>query len=82
MQTLKQFALTFAVLGPTLAQEAPLTFGPSAFTAPGTFPTSVYSKYFNSPTATSAQVQPVISDPVLVRCQVVLFAPEVHECNI
>ncbi|KAF8495085.1 sphingomyelin phosphodiesterase [Gautieria morchelliformis] len=65
MQTLKQFALTFACLGPTLAQEATLTFGPSTFTAPGAFPTSAYSKYFNSPTATSAQVQPVISDPVL-----------------
>ncbi|KIJ54050.1 hypothetical protein M422DRAFT_73723 [Sphaerobolus stellatus SS14] len=38
---------------------------PLTFTAPGAFPTSVYSKYYNSPTATSAQVQPVISDPVL-----------------
>lgn len=31
---------------------------PSTYTAQGAFPTSVYSKYFNSPTATSAQVQP------------------------
>ncbi|CAL1693975.1 unnamed protein product [Somion occarium] len=38
--------------------------GPSAFTAPGAFPTSVFSHYYNSPTATSAQVQPIISDPV------------------
>ncbi|KAJ3489575.1 hypothetical protein NLI96_g2003 [Meripilus lineatus] len=38
--------------------------GPSAFTAPGSFPTSVYQHYYNSPTATSAQVQPVVSDPV------------------
>ena len=64
---LKQFAIT---LGSTLslvqAQNTSLTFGPSAFTAPGVFPTSAYSKYYNSPTATSAQVQPVISDPVLV----------------
>jgi hypothetical protein len=37
---------------------------PSTFTAPGAFPTSVYNTYYNSPTATSAQVQPVISDPV------------------
>ncbi|KAH7914741.1 Metallo-dependent phosphatase-like protein [Hygrophoropsis aurantiaca] len=37
---------------------------PSNYTAPGTFPTSVYAQYYNSPTATSAQVQPVISDPV------------------
>lgn len=40
--------------------------GPSAFTAPGAFPTSVYKHYYNSPTATSAQPQPVISDPVSV----------------
>ncbi|OJT08975.1 hypothetical protein TRAPUB_109 [Trametes pubescens] len=38
--------------------------GPSVFTAPGAFPTSVYKHYYNSPTATSAQPQPVISDPV------------------
>lgn len=68
MLTLKQFVLTFAWFSRTLAQEATLTFGPSTFTAPGAFPTSAYSHYFNSPTATSAQVQPVISDPVLVRC--------------
>ncbi|KAL0951686.1 hypothetical protein HGRIS_008364 [Hohenbuehelia grisea] len=37
---------------------------PSTFTVPGAFPTSAFSKYFNSPTATSAQVQPVVSDPV------------------
>lgn len=34
----------------------------STFTAPGKFPTSLYSKYYNSPTQTSAQVQPVITD--------------------
>ncbi|KAF4604855.1 hypothetical protein EYR40_003637 [Pleurotus pulmonarius] len=37
---------------------------PSTLTAPGPFPTSLFSKYYNSPTVTSAQVQPVISDPV------------------
>ncbi|KAH7923902.1 Metallo-dependent phosphatase [Leucogyrophana mollusca] len=37
---------------------------PANYTAPGAFPTSVYAQYYNSPTATSAQVQPVISDPV------------------
>lgn len=31
---------------------------PSTYTAPGAFPTSVYSEYYNNPTATSAQVQP------------------------
>ena len=40
---------------------------PSTFTAPGTFPTSVFSKYYNTPTATSAQPQPVVTDPVTVR---------------
>ncbi|KAJ3845321.1 sphingomyelin phosphodiesterase [Lentinula raphanica] len=39
-------------------------FPSSIFTVPGAFPTSVYSKYYNNPTQTSAQVQPVISDPV------------------
>ncbi|KAF9486347.1 Metallo-dependent phosphatase [Pholiota conissans] len=38
---------------------------PSTFTVAGPFPTSVFSKYYNSPTATSAQPQPVVSDPVL-----------------
>ncbi|KAH7917911.1 sphingomyelin phosphodiesterase [Leucogyrophana mollusca] len=36
----------------------------SAYTVPGAFPTSVFASYYNDPTATSAQVQPVISDPV------------------
>ncbi|KAF9235985.1 sphingomyelin phosphodiesterase [Melanogaster broomeanus] len=36
----------------------------SAYTAPGEFPTSVYQSYWNDPTATAAQPQPVISDPV------------------
>lgn len=70
MLTLKQLVLSFTWLGTAVAQET-LSFGPSTFTAPGAFPTSAYSHYFNSPTATSAQVQPVISDPVLVRCFVV-----------
>ncbi|KAJ7597385.1 Metallo-dependent phosphatase-like protein [Mycena floridula] len=42
--------------GPTFAALS------STFTAPGKFPTSLYSKYYNSPTQTSAQVQPVITD--------------------
>ncbi|KAG9308177.1 sphingomyelin phosphodiesterase [Chiua virens] len=37
---------------------------PSAYTVPGAFPTSVYGSYWNDPTATSAQPQPVITDPV------------------
>jgi hypothetical protein len=43
------------------------SYGPSSYAPPGTFPTSLYSSYYNDPTATSAQPQPVISDPVLVR---------------
>jgi hypothetical protein len=39
---------------------------PSSYTVPGAFPTSLYSHYYNNPTATSDQPQPVISDPVTV----------------
>jgi len=44
-----------------------LSYGPSSFAPPGAFPTQLYASYYNDPTATSAQPQPVISDPVLVR---------------
>lgn len=37
---------------------------PYSYAVPGAFPTSLYSHYYNDPTATSAQPQPVISDPV------------------
>ncbi|RDB29530.1 Sphingomyelin phosphodiesterase [Hypsizygus marmoreus] len=40
------------------------SISPSTFTVPGAFPTSVFTKYYNNPTATSVQVQPVVSDPV------------------
>ncbi|KAF9469756.1 sphingomyelin phosphodiesterase [Collybia nuda] len=53
---------TLAILQVSLALAASLA--PLNFTVPGAFPTSVFSKYYNQPTATSAQVQPVISDPV------------------
>ena len=53
------------------------SFGPSAFTAPGAFPTSLYKSYFNSPTATSVQPQPVISDPVSVSGNSTDF---IHSC--
>ena len=43
-----------------------LIYGPSSYAPPGAFPTSLYNSYYNNPTATSAQPQPVISDPVLV----------------
>ena len=58
-------AIAFSV--PAVAEPVTIDgLGPSAYTAPGVFPTSVYKHYYNSPTATSAQPQPVISDPVSV----------------
>ncbi|KAI0304073.1 sphingomyelin phosphodiesterase [Russula brevipes] len=47
------------------ASAASLSYGPSSYAPPGAFPTSLYSSYYNNPTATAAQPQPVISDPVL-----------------
>ncbi|KAF9236005.1 sphingomyelin phosphodiesterase [Melanogaster broomeanus] len=56
---------TFLVLACFQAAFSVATDGiPSEYTAPGTFPTSVYDTYWNDPTATSAQPQPVITDPV------------------
>jgi hypothetical protein len=40
---------------------------PSSYAPPGAFPTSLFESYYNDPTATTAQPQPVVSDPVLVR---------------
>ncbi|KAJ7492100.1 sphingomyelin phosphodiesterase [Mycena latifolia] len=37
---------------------------PSAFTVPGAFPTSAFTKYYNNPAGTASQVQPIIKDPV------------------
>ncbi|KAI6009217.1 sphingomyelin phosphodiesterase [Pisolithus marmoratus] len=51
--------LCFATIASVVAGEDVLT----AYTAPGAFPTSVYKSYWNDPTGTSAQPQPVISDP-------------------
>jgi hypothetical protein len=56
--------VVYAVLA---LQSSAVTYGPSSYAPPGAFPTSLYSSYYNNPTATSAQPQPVISDPVLVR---------------
>ncbi|KIY52639.1 sphingomyelin phosphodiesterase [Fistulina hepatica ATCC 64428] len=36
----------------------------TAFTAPGAFPTFWYPSYYNNPTGTASQVQPIVSDPV------------------
>ncbi|TFK56749.1 sphingomyelin phosphodiesterase [Heliocybe sulcata] len=48
----------------TVAAQSTFAIQPSTYTVPGAFPTSLYSSYYNNPTATSAQVQPVVSDPV------------------
>ncbi|KAJ3988481.1 sphingomyelin phosphodiesterase [Lentinula detonsa] len=68
-QLLSPMALGLLVLSSCLLPSLTLAasssgFPTSIFTVPGAFPTSIYSKYYNNPTATSAQVQPVISDPV------------------
>jgi hypothetical protein len=39
---------------------------PSTYTVPGAFPTSAFTSYYNVPTQTASQVQPVIKDPVTV----------------
>ena len=63
-------AASLAALG--LLANAASGIETSTFTVPGAFPTSVYQNYYNSPTATSAQVQPIISDPVTVRLVLLL----------
>lgn len=59
--------LVFAAVATRAQAGTSLTYGPSSFAPPGPFPTSLYKSYYNNPTATAAQPQPVISDPVLVR---------------
>jgi sphingomyelin phosphodiesterase len=63
------------VAAATHAQAATLTYGPTSFAAPGSFPTSLYQSYYNNPTATAAQPQPIISDPVLNK----VFPPELTD---
>ncbi|KAH8112141.1 Metallo-dependent phosphatase-like protein [Phellopilus nigrolimitatus] len=57
------FLLLLALAGAGRAQPRG-AFGPAAYTALGRFPTALYGSYYNDPTQTSAQVQPVITDPV------------------
>ncbi|KAJ7157142.1 Metallo-dependent phosphatase-like protein [Mycena filopes] len=47
-----------------LSSSLAATSAPSAFTAPGAFPTSLFTKYYNDPKQTASQVQPIIADPV------------------
>ncbi|KAH7929501.1 sphingomyelin phosphodiesterase [Leucogyrophana mollusca] len=60
---MKRFIITALALLRVVAASDAAGFN-SAYTAPGTFPTSAFASYYNDPTATSAQVQPVVSDPV------------------
>ena len=59
--------LAWASAATQVPASTPLTYGPPSFAPPGPFPTSLYKSYYNNPTATASQPQPVISDPVLVR---------------
>lgn len=55
-----------ATVSAQISSGSSIILGPSTFTAPGRFPTSLFKHYYNNPTATSEQPQPVITDPVLV----------------
>lgn len=57
-------AVGVCFLAGVVAAQTPL--GPSEYTVPGVFPTSVYESYYNDPTATTAEPQPVITDPITV----------------
>ncbi|KAI0739329.1 Metallo-dependent phosphatase-like protein [Irpex lacteus] len=46
--------------------EDTVELGPSAHTGPAVFPASVFRHYYNNPTATAAQPQSVVTDPILV----------------
>ncbi|KAI0727851.1 sphingomyelin phosphodiesterase [Fomitopsis betulina] len=46
------------------AQSTAASPPPLAYAVPGVFPTSVYGAYYNDPTATTAEPQPIITDPV------------------
>jgi hypothetical protein len=73
------FKLFACAAAATQAQAASsLTYGPPSFAAPGLFPASLYSSYYNNPTATAAQPQPIISDPVLVRIYTVFVNRYAH----
>lgn len=62
-----RLAGSLVLAGTVTSQSSSISgLGPSAYTAPGTFPTSVYEAYYNDPTATTAEPQPVITDPITV----------------
>lgn len=57
-------AIECAMAGATSQPTSGAVLGPSTYAAPGSFPISLYQSYYNVPTASSAEPQPVISDPV------------------
>jgi hypothetical protein len=71
LNMMRRLVPTMAALQVSLVLAASLA--PLNFTVPGAFPTSIFSKYYNQPTATSAQVQPVVSDPVTVAFTLFLY---------
>lgn len=60
-------AVVVGVVFAAATGEDTVELGPSTHTAPGLFPASVFRHYYNNPTATIAQPQPVVTDPILVR---------------
>jgi len=66
--------MSAAVSQIALATASLAAISPSSYTVQGVFPTSVFNKYYNDPTATSAQPQPVISDPVTVVFYLILLS--------
>jgi hypothetical protein len=50
----------------THTSPASYVVGSSTYTVPGALPTSFWTKYYNNPTQTYSQAQPVVSDPVTV----------------
>ncbi|THH03993.1 hypothetical protein EW145_g5843 [Phellinidium pouzarii] len=64
LPTVKLGLLALAAVG-VRARTQTSGLGPSAYTVPGRFPTTLFSSYYNDPTQTSEQVQPLVTDPVL-----------------
>ena len=58
--------LSVSVLPALVVAQSSAASPPSAYAVPGVFPTSVYGAYYNDPTATTAEPQPIITDPVTV----------------
>lgn len=62
------------------AQSTAASPPPLAYAVPGVFPTSVYGAYYNDPTATTAEPQPIITDPVTVSILPLVSSPSSCSC--